>query len=71
MEREKQVKSVSDRDLSDSPHPGIKKSQRLRRHTRAQIACGTRNKRVDLKRIAFDIKEKEIGTILHMVWQLA
>lgn len=54
-------KSVSDRNLSDSTHRDIKKSQSLRRHTRAQIACGICYKRFDLKRIAFDIKEKKLG----------
>ncbi len=60
MEREK-GKSVSDRNLSDSTHRDIKKSQSLRRHTRAQIACGICYKRFDLKSLAFDIKEKKLG----------
>lgn len=59
--REKKEKSVSDRNLSDSAHRDIKKSQSLRRHTRAQIACGICYKRFDLKRIAFDIKEEKLG----------
>lgn len=54
-------KSVSDRNLSDGTHRDIKKSQSLRRHTRAQIACGICYKRFDLKRTAFDIKEKKLG----------
>lgn len=54
-------KSVSDRNLSNSAHGDIKKSQSLRHHTRAQIACGIRYKRFDLKRFAFDIKEEKLG----------
>lgn len=59
--REKREKSVSDRNLSDSAHRDIKKSQSLRSHTRAQIACGICYKRFELKRIAFDIKQEKLG----------
>lgn len=52
---------MSDRNLSDSTHQDIKKSQSLRRHTRAQIACGICYKRSDLKSAAFDLKEKKLG----------
>lgn len=54
-------KSVSGRNLSGSVRQDIKKSQSLRRHTRAQIACGICYKRFDLKGCAFDIKEKKLG----------
>lgn len=54
-------KSVSDRNLSDSAHRDIKKSQSLRSHTRAQIACGVRYKRFALKCIASDIKQEKLG----------
>lgn len=60
-EKKEEKKRVSDRNLSDGAHREIKKSQSLRRHTRAQIACGICYKSFDLKRVAFDIKEKKLG----------
>lgn len=38
-----------------------KKSQSLRRHTRAQILCGICYKRFELKHVASDIKEEKLG----------
>lgn len=57
----KRKKKVSDRNLSDSTHRDIKKSQSLCRHTRAQITCGICYKRFDLKSLVFDIKKKKLG----------
>lgn len=60
---------VNDRNLSNLARREIKKSQSLHhraRKNRAQIACGIRNKKVQLETIRAWYKGREIGTILRV-----